>query len=234
MLLTLTLREVERATPRAAIVRLALGGRRFDYIAGQAVLIGRTGQTDRRPYSLATSPSECRERDEIELLVGLDALDQPGPHLGTLSTGMNVDVEGPLGAFTFPPAPAEHRFLFVAGGTGIAPLRAMLHEALARPAPTQISVVYSARTPQEFAYGPELRALAAAGRLTLWQTVTREAEEQWDGAQGRIALGHLRSMLHDTETLCFVCGPHSLVREISPLLEQLGIAPERVRVEEWK
>ena len=41
-------------------------------------------------------------------------------------------------------------------------------------------------------------------------------------------------MLQDTETLCFLCGPHALVREISPLLEQLGIAPERVRVEEWK
>jgi ferredoxin-NADP reductase len=234
MLLTLTLREVERATPRAAIVRLALGGRRFDYLAGQAVLVGRTGQNDRRAYSLATSPAECRDRDEIELLVGLDALDQPGPHLGTLSTGMSVDVEGPLGTFTFPPSPAEHRFLFVAGGTGIAPLRAMLHEALARPGPTHIGVVYSARTPQEFAYGPELRALAAAGRLTLWQTVTREVEDHWDGAQGRIALGHLRSMLHDTETLCFVCGPHTLVREISPLLAQLGISQDRVRVEEWK
>jgi len=234
MLLTLTLREVERATPRAAIVRLALGGRQFDYAAGQAVLFGRSGQADRRPYSLATSPAECRDRDELELLVGLDAVGQTGPHLGTLTAGMSVDVEGPVGSFTFPPAPAENRFLFVAGGTGIAPLRAMLHEALARPAPTQISVIYSARTPNEFAYGPELRALAAAGRLSLWQTVTREAEEHWDGAQGRIALGHLRSMLQDTETLCFLCGPHALVREISPLLEQLGIAPERVRVEEWK
>ena len=234
MLLTLTLREVERATPRAAIVRLALGGRRFDYAAGQAVLVGRAGQADRRPYSLATSPSECRERDELELLVGLDTLGQPGPHLGTLTTGMSVDVEGPLGSFTFPSAATEHRFLFVAGGTGIAPLRAMLHEALARPAPTQIALIYSARTPQEFAYGPELRALAASGRLTLWQTVTREAEAHWDGAQGRIALGHLRSMLHDVETLCFLCGPHALVQAISPLLEQLGISPDRVRVEEWK
>jgi len=234
MLLTLTLRDVERATPRAAVVRLALGGRRFDYAAGQAVLVGRSAQPDRRPYSLTTSPAECRDRDELELLVGLDALGQPGPHLGTLTPGMSVDVEGPLGAFTFPAASAEHRFLFVAGGTGIAPLRAMLHEALARPGPTQIGLVYSARTPNEFAYGPELRALAAAGRLSLWQTVTREAEEHWDGAQGRIALAHLRSMLHDVETLCFICGPHALVREISPLLEQLGIAPERVRVEEWK
>ena len=181
-------------------------------------------------------PAECRERDELELLVGLDALDQPGPHLGTLTPGMSVDVEGPLGAFTFPSA---------AGRTPVS-LRRRRHRdraasrdaargAGAPGARRRLALIYSARTPQEFAYGPELRALAAAGRLTLWQTVDAGSGRAlgWRRRAG-IALGHLRSMLHDVETLCFLCGPHALVHEISPLLEQLGIAPERVRVEEWK
>ena len=233
MLLTLTLREVERADlPRATIVRLALGGRRFDYAAGQAVLVGRTGQADRRPYSLATSPSECRERDELELLVGLDTLGQPGTHLGPLKTGIGAGDQGPLGTFTFPSAANEHRFLFVAGGTGIAPLRAMLHEALARPAPTQIGLIYSARTPQELAYRRELRALAASGRVTL-----ADRHSGSGSALGRRAGAHRARAsaveYHDVETYV-ICGPHALVREVSPLLEQLGISPDRVRVEEWK
>ena len=44
-----------------------------------------------------------------------------------------VDVEGPLGSFTFPADPEERRFVFIAGGTGIAPLRAMLRHALDIP-----------------------------------------------------------------------------------------------------
>ena len=186
MLLTLTLREVERATPRATIVRLALGGRRFDYAAGQAVLVGRTGQADRRPYSLATSPSECRERDELELLVGLDTLGQPGTHLGPLKTGMSVDVEGPLGTFTFPSAATEHRFLFVAGGTGIAPLRAMLHEALARPAPTQIA----SDLQRADAAGVRVRSRAAGARRVRPRDALADRHPGSGSALGRRAGTH--------------------------------------------
>ena len=40
-MLTLTIRDILDATPRARIVRLELAGRQFDYLAGQAVLVGR-------------------------------------------------------------------------------------------------------------------------------------------------------------------------------------------------
>jgi len=44
--------------------------------------------------------------------------------------GTLVDVEGPLGTFTFPEPPGQPQLLFVAGGTGIAPLRAMIDHAI--------------------------------------------------------------------------------------------------------
>jgi nitric oxide dioxygenase len=93
--------------------------------------------------------------------------------------------------------------------------------------------VYSARTADEFAYGGELRALAAAGRMTLWQTVTRDVGENWDGAHGRIARAHLAAMVHDPATRCFVCGPHTLVREASHVLAELGVPADHVHVEDW-
>jgi len=31
-----------------------------------------------------------------------------------------------------------------------------------------------------------------------------------------------------------VCGPESLVHEVPRMLHELGVAPERIRVEEWK
>ena len=49
-------------------------------------------------------------------------------------------------ASRFRPAPEERRFLFIAGGTGISPLRAMLHHALTVPH-DEIGLLYSARTP---------------------------------------------------------------------------------------
>ena len=72
-----------------------------------------------------------------------------------------VDVEGPLGSFTFPAAPDERRFVFIAGGTGIAPLRAMLRHALHAAAIARSACFYSARTPDEFAYEDEFRDAGA-------------------------------------------------------------------------
>jgi ferredoxin-NADP reductase len=232
-MLTLRVRDVAHATPRSIIVRLDLAGAVLDYRAGQAVLVGRTGDTVQRPFSVALAPHEARESGTLELLVGLDAQESSGAHLTGLMPGMRVDVDGPVGSFHFPEEPRERHLLFVAGGTGIAPLRAMLHEALARANEWTISMVYSARTPDEFAYGDELRGLAKARRIQLWQTVTREPAEAWTGRRGRIALHHLEEMVQDSETLCFVCGPHALVEDVPRLLQQAGIAPGRIRTEDW-
>jgi NAD(P)H-flavin reductase len=230
VLLTLAIREVLPATPRARIVRLDLDGTPFDYAAGQAVLVGVTGGP-KRPYSVASSPEEARRDGWIELLVGVDASGNPGPHL-ILERDRAVDVEGPLGSFTFPPAPAERRFVFIAGGTGIAPLRAMLHHALAIPH-EQIGLFYSARTPDEFAYEAELRALAQDRRIELRQTVTRTVDHAWSGARGRIGRAELQPLVHNPATLCFICGPPALVAEMSAHLAELGIGRSRIRVEEW-
>lgn len=230
---TLRVLDVAPATPRSRIVELEFAGDPLWYRAGQAVLVGLTGQSVRRPYSLALAPYEARERGRLELLVGLDADGSPGPHLDGLAQGASLDVDGPVGSFVFPEHPRERHFLFVAGGTGIAPLRAMLHEALARGGPTTMSVVYSARTADEFAYGDELRGLARSRRIQLWQTVTREPADAWTGKRGRIALHHLEEMVPDPETLCFVCGPNALVEDVPRLLRQVGIARDRIRTEGW-
>jgi NAD(P)H-flavin reductase len=229
--LTLPIRELIPATPRARIVRLNLGGHPFAYAPGQAVAIADHGHEKRRPYSVAASPEDARRDGWLELLVGVSAEGTPGPHL-TLEPGQLVDVEGPLGAFIFPPAPEERRFVFIAGGTGIAPLRAMMRRALHLPH-RNIGLFYSVRTPDEFAYEEELRALAGAGEIELRQTVTRASDTDWTGPRGRLNREALEEMVHDPATLCFVCGPPALVDEMPKILADLGIPRQRIKIEEW-
>jgi ferredoxin-NADP reductase len=232
VILTLPIREVLPATPRARIVRLDLGAQGFPYVAGQAVLIGQHGTDRRKPYSIAGSPEDAARDRCLELLVGVDADGSPGPHL-TLEPQSLVDVDGPFGRFTFPARPEEDRFVFIAGGTGIAPLRAMLRHALNEPH-RKIGVLYSARTPGEFAYEGELQTLARAGRIELRQTVTRDiAQTNWDGRRGRISRADLAPLIHDPATMCFVCGPPALVEEMPLVLDELGISRQRIRIEEW-
>ena len=232
-MLTLPIREVVPATPRARIVRLALDSQPFDYVAGQAVLVGTHAGERRRAYSIAAAPEDARAARQLELLVGVDAEGRAGRHL-ELAAGVEVDVEGPLGTFTFPERPAEKSFVFIAGGTGIAPLRAMLRHAILSSIDVRhVGLLYSARTPAEFAYQEELRGLASVGTIELRQTITRESDNSWSGARGRIDRAALADLVHDTETLCFVCGPAAMVDDMPKLLEEIGVARDRIRIEEW-
>jgi NAD(P)H-flavin reductase len=231
VLLTIPVREVLPATPRARIARLDLNTHAFDYAPGQAVSIASHGQDTRRPYSIAAAPEDARRDGWLELLVGVDAGGSPGPHL-TLEPRRLVDVEGPFGSFTFPQAPEERRFVFIAGGTGIAPLRAMMRRALSLPH-RNIGFFYSVRTPDEFAYEQELRGLARAGEIELRQTVTRTNDADWHGLRGRLKREALEELVHDPATLCFICGPPTLVNEMSKILADLGIPRERIKIEQW-
>lgn len=195
------------------------------------MLIASHGAGTRKPYSVAGSPEDASSDDCLELLIGVNGTGQPGSHL-ELTPGSLVDVEGPVGQFTFPDAPVERRFLFVAGGTGIAPLRSMFRHSLAR-GHGDVGVLYSARTPEDFAFASELQELARQGRIELRMTVTREADEAWSGDRGRIRNELLGPLVRDPKTLCFICGPRALVDDMPKMLAELGISRERMRIEEW-
>jgi ferredoxin-NADP reductase len=228
-LITLTVADVRVETPRNRILRLALDGRNFAYRAGQHVLLGDHGQPDRRPYSIAGAPVHASRHGSLEFLIQVVEDESPGPHLRRLQRGAAVDVEGPAGDFVLPETHAA-RYLFVGGGTGIAPLRAMAWQVMETQPAARVSLVQSARTPEELAYTAELRAAAAAGRLDLLETVTRTDEGGWTGARGRLDAVQL-APLFSPEALCFVCGPDSLVEDVPRLLASLGAT--QIRTEHW-
>jgi NAD(P)H-flavin reductase len=219
-------------TPRTRVIRLDLGGQRFAFAAGQAVMAGLHGSPLRRPYSIASSPGEAAQAGAIELLVQIDNSGSPDPHLERAAPGAWVDVDGPFGAFGLPPLDGRP-LLLVAGGTGIAPLRSMLFDALSRPRVPRATLVYSARGPEELAYRAELDRLAREGRLRVFYTITRESETDWDGRRGRIGDRLLREALPSSDALCVICGPPEMVQDATAILRSLGVGEERLLVEKY-
>ena len=184
------------------------------------------------PYSIASSPEETARYGYLEFLLKLEN-DQWGARLRGLRTGSRVAIEGPVGNFVFPADPVERQFLFVAGGTGIAPLRSMIGHALQAGVRGRLHLLYSARTPADFAYLPEMRRYAREGRLELALYATREVPRRGRGRRGRITRDQLAPLVKDPATLCFVCGPAAMVDDVPRTLVAIGIEPRRIRIEEW-
>jgi len=232
--ITVPISTIEPATPRSRIVRLDLHGHALGFVSGQAVLVGEHAQPARRPYSIACSPERAAETGALELLIAAEGDAGFGGGVATATPGALVDVEGPVGAFTLPPTIDARWILFVAGGTGIAPLRSMIDHLRRHRPRARMSLLYSARRADEFAFVEELRALAEAGGLELHQTVTRDQSSAWTGRRGRIGRDHFEAVLHESSaTLCFVCGPDALVDESVSTLQALGVPAARIRTESW-
>ena len=225
------LTDVARSTPRTRRLRLTVAGGPFGFRAGQAVFAGVAGAGTRAPYSIASPPS-LGAAGALELLVPADgAFGQAGLDPYTV-VGATLDIDGPLGTFGVPASAGAGPLLLVAGGTGISPLRSVILDRLDHPGFTTATLVYSVRTPDEFAYADDFAALAAAGRLTLHTTITRDEGPADQPARfGRVGAELLRAALPHPEAYCLVCGPAGFVQTVTATLEALGVPAGRIVVE---
>ena len=230
---TLPIAAAIQATPRAHIIKLDLQGAAFPYLAGQAAYLQPEGADKRRPYSIASAPEETARHGLIEFLVQTSDNGSSGLTPGLVRPGTPVALDGPIGSFTFPTHPREHRFVFIAGGTGIAPLRSMLWHTLLAERDGHVSLIYSVRAPEEFAYMQEFQRLEDEGRIDFRHTVTRQAAEGWLGRQGRIDMRCLDGLIEPGKTLCFVCGPPALVGDLRAPLIELGVNEDQIKIENW-
>ena len=230
-MITVPVRHITHATPRTRLINLDFSNQPFSFAAGQAVMVGLHGSPLRKPYSIASAPWELAKSGVLQVLVQVDGggLD---PHLELAAPGTPLDLEGPFGSFGLP-EPVDRPMLFIAGGTGIAPLRSMLIEHLSRPTRHRVSLIYSARSIDEFAFRPELMALESAGRLTSYFTITREERPEWNGRRGRISGELLKEALPSAGSICLICGPQQLVSDARTLLTQLGVREENILIEKY-
>jgi ferredoxin-NADP reductase len=221
-----------RETPTTRTIRVALEGRPFPYKAGQAAWVGVDPHDELTPYSIASAPEETEQHGWIQFLVKVDAARRFGAAVERLPRGTEIYVGGPAGTFTLPDAPSGHELLFVAGGTGIAPVRSMIVHALAARRASVIRLLYSARRPVEFAYLAELRRLAHEGRIELELTLTG-SEQRWRYGRGRAGAEHLERLGAGPSAQAFLCGPAAMVSDLSSALESLGVPRRSIRSEQW-
>jgi len=126
--------------------------------------------------------------------------------------------------------------LLIGGGSGVVPLMAMAR-ARARVASTvPMRWLSSSRTLADVVYRAELEQLAAAhDSFELFQTLTRDAPEDWAGHRGRIDERLLAEVAGpaDAARQTFVCGPTSFVEGVATNLVGLGHPPTTIKTERF-
>jgi ferredoxin-NADP reductase len=227
--------ETSPETPRTKSLLLEVPGWQ-GHRAGQHVdvrLTAEDGYQAQRSYSIASAPEDGR----IELVV--ERLDdgEVSPYLADeLRAGDGLELRGPIGGWFAWDAKEGGPLLLVAGGSGIAPLMAMVRHRKAAGSDTPTRLLFSSRSYAEIIFREELERLSAGDEtLEVIHTLTRSRPEGWMGYDRRIDEEMLQEVTYPPEErpLAFVCGPTPLVETVATALVGLGHDPARVKTERF-
>lgn len=148
--------------------------------------------------------------------------------LAGLRPGQTLWARGPYGS-PWPLDEAEGRdAVIVAGGIGLAPLRPLVLQVLARRERYgRAALLYGARTPGDLLYIRDLERWR--GRLDLEVEVTVDAAgADWRGNVGVVTALIPRAAFDPAQAVAFVCGPEVMMRFAVAELRRRGLPPERI------
>lgn len=151
--------EIERLAPSVLQLTVALNDGKFTFAPGQWVNF-RFPEGVSRAYTIASAP----ERPEALQLCVRVGDGKGGVALKQLAAGAQVSIEGPYGDFLLPANDPKPVF-FLAGDTGIAPIRSIVLHMLAVKDPRPIAVLYEPDH-RYILYAADFDPLARAGTIT--------------------------------------------------------------------
>ncbi len=206
------------------------------HLPGQHVdvrLTAADGYAVERSYSIASAADGNR----IELSVQRVPDGEVSPYLcDVLAVGDRVELRGPVGGwFVWRPDDPEP-VLLVAGGSGIAPLMAMVRARAAHGSRAPFRLLYSVRTPHHVYFADELRRRSGGDAgLDVRLLYTRQAPERATEPAGRLSAATLADHAWPVAEAptCFVCGPTDFVEAVADILVDLGHDPRRIFTERF-
>jgi ferredoxin-NADP reductase len=228
-----TVTRVAAETPRVTTIAFDVPGWPGQQ-AGQHLDIRLTaadGYQAERSYSIASAPDGTR----IELTVVRIDDGEVSPYLtGELQPGDQIELRGPVGGYFVWEPDEGGPLLLVAGGSGIAPLMAMIRLRAAAGSAADTRLLMSSRSWEEIIYRDELERLAGGG-LTVTHTLTTSAPPGWAGYARRVDAEMLAQVGPGPaeRPRVYVCGPTPFVEAVAEALVGLGHQPQAIKTERF-
>ena len=172
-----------------------------------------------RHYSIASAPQRS---NAIELLLNLVPGGPGSTYLFSLQVGDVVKFRGPAGTFVLHDY-TDRRILFVATGTGIAPIRSMILTRL--PSPTPVTLFWGLRHERDLYYQDELAALSARHPEFSFTTILSRPSPSWRGEVGRVQRLLDAQRMRVDDLAVYVCGNSAMIASVTALIREWGMCP---------
>jgi len=203
----------------------------FQFKPGQFVMLDLPieSKITNRSYSIASAPGD----DNIfELIIVLNPPGLGTPHMwDSFKIGHEVKVAGPIGKFVLPEV-IETDLCFIATGTGIAPLRSMLHHIINHNLTSHnIYLVFGTRNYEDILYNIEMTALTAKFPQFNFIPVLSRANESWQGKRGYVHPIYEEIFADKRNANFYLCGWKNMIMEARERLTAMGYQKSQIKFE---
>lgn len=198
----------------------------FKFEPGQFILIKSIeGEKELQSvFSIASTPSE----DNIMIAMRMrDSLFKNW--LNSLNIDSEVEVNGPKGKFILPEV-ANKPIVFLAGGIGITPIRAMILHAFSKKFDDKIFLFYSNRTKEDIVFYEDFLRIKESNLIFI-PTLTRENDlKNWNGEIGRINNDMIVKYVRDVrDCYYYIAGPPEFVNGMMEMVSNYNVKEEQIK-----
>lgn len=145
-----------------------------------------------------------------------------------IKKGTAVYIDGPYGVFTPKPKP-NIKYLFIAGGVGITPIRAMIERVAEEH---ELTLLYANKKTPDIIFKKELEEMKAKYGFSLHHILSDQPD--YEGEKGRIDKEKLLRLVKDIrEREIYICGPVPMMDGIIKILKEIGVKRDRIHFEKF-
>ena len=199
------------------------------YLAGQYAEITAAGISAPRSYSFACAPSRQSQK-EITFYIRHVPNGEMTTWLHAQSrTGNAVTVSGPHGSFFL--RDAESPILCIAGGSGLAPIKALLEQMVSDESTRAVRFLFGARRQEDLYCLQEIEDIATShrGQFEFVPVLSDEpASSGWQGLRGLVTefIDTPDSSLATTQA--YLCGPPPMIDSAIEVLTTKGVSADQI------
>lgn len=232
--ITTKLEKIFELTPTVRTFRFRLPeGKWIPFKAGQfcMVHIPGEGKVLKKAYSICSAPFE---EGYIDLCVKLVEGGYATNWFWKLSEGAEVAVTLPYGGFLIH-EPIDYDAVFVATGTGLAPLRSMIKTLLRDGCEKKITLIFGVRHEDEVFYADEFRALEKKHpNFGFFPTVSRPRDSKsWTGDVGYVQETLRKQIKDPVNRRIFVCGLIPMIEAVEKAASDIGFDKKQIHYEKY-
>jgi NAD(P)H-flavin reductase len=211
----------------------------FEFKAGQFVMISHDDfklwnnpkELKWASFSICSSPLQ---KGFIELCLRIHSTPGLTNFIGkNLREGNELNVKGPFGVFTLKEPFKE--LMFIALGTGIAPLLSMIRTLILKKDERPIKLFFGFRNSKQFVFQKELEELASKAKNFKFYPIISEEDPHWKGEKGFVQdlIKKAKFENDKKEVDIYVCGPPKAVDSIIEFLKEQGFNENKIHREKW-